>query len=82
MWNFFTYRALAAMQKHTAVPAGSLHCIHLTFGESVYGMQIKVEFLKWVRPERKFHSLEELKNQMHRDIISGINYYTNITDIC
>ena len=52
------------------------------FGESVYGMQIKVEFLKWVRPERKFHSLKKLKNQMHRDIISGINYYTNITDIC
>jgi FAD synthase len=34
-----------------------------------------------VRPEQKFHSLEELKEQMLKDIQYGEKYYTNITKI-
>lgn len=51
------------------------------FDDQIYDTRIKVEFLAMVRPERKFHSLEELKEQMHKDIQFGENYYTNITKI-
>lgn len=41
------------------------------FGEDIYGEEIRIEFLKKVRPEMKFASLEELKQQMQRDIAYG-----------
>lgn len=40
----------------------------LDFKGTLYGTGIKVEFLSFVRPERKFDSLEELKRQMQKDI--------------
>ena len=52
------------------------------FDEQIYGKEIKVEFLKWVRPEKKFDSFEELQRQMNKDIKFGINYYTNVTEMC
>ena len=52
------------------------------FRGNLYDKQIRVEFLARVRPEQRFDSLEELKNQMHNDIEFGIKYYTNITKIC
>lgn len=52
------------------------------FGEWIYDREIKVEFLKRVRQEQKFDSLEQLKLQMNKDIEKGIKYYTNITKIC
>ncbi len=52
------------------------------FEDDIYGEECKVEFLTGVRPERRFDSLEELKQQMQKDIFYGINYYTNITNIC
>lgn len=44
------------------------------FQEMMYGKEIIVEFLHSVRPEKKFHSLEELKAQMERDIAFGRRY--------
>ncbi len=52
------------------------------FDEWIYDREIKVEFLKRVRQEQKFDSLEQLKLQMNKDIEKGIKYYTNITKIC
>ena len=51
------------------------------FGEQIYGRRIKVEFLAVVRPEQKFRSLEELKEQMQKDIQYGEKCYANITKI-
>lgn len=41
------------------------------FSAWIYGKEMKVEFLKAVRPERKFASLEELKSQMAEDMAYG-----------
>ncbi len=38
------------------------------FSEDIYGEQVQVSFLKHVRPEQKFDSLEALKVQMEKDI--------------
>ena len=40
----------------------------LDFDKDIYGEDIRVEFNKMIRRERKFPSLEELKNQINDDI--------------
>jgi len=40
----------------------------LDFNLDIYGKKIKVNFLKRLRDEKKFASLEELKNQIKKDI--------------
>lgn len=44
------------------------------FHKDVYGKEIEVHFLKFLRAEKKFHSIEELKMQMKKDIDCGKNY--------
>lgn len=40
----------------------------LNFDQDIYGEEIKVTFIKKIRDEKKFESLEELKNQIKEDI--------------
>ncbi len=40
----------------------------LNFNKDLYGQKIKVNFLKWLRDEKKFNSLEELKTQLEKDM--------------
>lgn len=44
------------------------------FNKDIYGESITVELLHHVRREQKFQSLEELKEQMHKDANLGKNY--------
>ncbi len=37
------------------------------FDEDIYGQEVKVELLQFVRPERKFASLEAVKAQVEQD---------------
>ena len=38
------------------------------FSDNLYGKEVTVEFLKFIRPVKKFSSLDELKNQVNIDI--------------
>lgn len=42
----------------------------LDFDRDIYGEKLRVNLLKFIRPEQKFASLDELKAQIHRDIAS------------
>jgi len=42
----------------------------LDFNKDIYGKDIKIEFDKMIRTEKKFSSLDELKNQIKNDINS------------
>jgi len=43
----------------------------------LYGRRCKVEFLRMLRPERQFSSLEDLRAQIARDIASARAYFQN-----
>ena len=45
----------------------------LDFDKEIYGEKIKVRFLKKIRDEKKFNSLDELKEQIKMDIIDSQN---------
>lgn len=40
----------------------------LDFDQDIYGQEIQVEFLDYLRTEQKFNSLDELKNQIKLDV--------------
>lgn len=44
------------------------------YNEDVYGKEIEVQFLSYIRNEKKFDSVEKLKEQMTRDIQQGKAY--------
>ena len=48
------------------------------FNEDLYGSFLEVQLLYHVRPEQKFASFEELKNQMYEDAEFGKNYIKNM----
>ena len=52
------------------------------FERDIYGKEIRVEFLAPVRKERKFASLEDLTEQLQKDIAYGREYYKSVTEIC
>lgn len=43
--------------------------VHLfDFASEIYGKEMEVEFLNFIRPEKQFASLQELKNQIEEDV--------------
>ena len=48
----------------------------LDFAGDLYGKTVTVEFLTRVREERKFASIEALKEQMQNDIAFGRAYFS------
>lgn len=49
----------------------SLEAHLFDFTEDLYGQELEIEFLDFIRPEKKFNGLDELKNQIARDAESA-----------
>jgi len=62
--NFGTRPTVSSELKH------SLETHILDFDKDIYGKNIKIEFLKMIRQEKKFSSLDALKKQIINDINS------------
>ncbi len=45
----------------------------IDFSEFIYGKIVKVEFLKFIREQKKFPSLDALKEQLKKDLITSKN---------
>lgn len=79
------YRGVSNIGKKPTIsgdnPVG-LETFLLDFEKDVYEENILVEFLDYIRPEKKFDSLEELQKQICLDIEQTNKYYKNITNMC
>ena len=51
----------------------------IDFCQDIYDKLVVVSFLEFIRPEKKFASIEDLKQQMLSDIAYTKNYYKSIT---
>lgn len=47
----------------------------LNFDEDIYGQNLRVEFLHYLRAEKKFNTLEELKSQIKKDLELATSYH-------
>lgn len=50
----------------------------LDFGEDVYGKTLRVVFREKIRDEKKFASLDELKDNIQRDVESAKTYFNEV----
>lgn len=50
----------------------------LNFGEDLYGELVTISLIKYLRPERKFAGLDELKEQIAKDIAEIYNIERNV----
>ncbi len=57
------------------VDAVSAESYILDFSGDLYGQRVRVEFLKMLRPEQKFNSVEGLKAQIDRDVAATREYF-------
>lgn len=71
------YRGVSNVGVHPTVDADArINCeTHLLdFEGSVYGHEATISFLKFLRPEQKFDSLDELRRQLQSDIQTAKQY--------
>ena len=47
----------------------------LNFRGNLYGRNVRIEFHEYLRPEKKFTGLDELKAQIHKDCTSAEEYF-------
>jgi riboflavin kinase/FMN adenylyltransferase len=53
--------------------------LHLfDFEQEIYGQDVEVAFLEYLRPEQKFKDLDELKAQIRRDAEKARNFYNSL----
>ncbi len=68
-----TYKAVTNIGSNPTVESGNQLKVEshlINFSDNAYGKNITVTFLKFIRPEMKFDSINELKKQINSDIIS------------
>ena len=68
MTNVGTHPSISELSK----PIIETHVID--FSEFIYGKVVKVEVLKFIRDQKKFPSLDALKDQLKKDLITTENY--------
>jgi riboflavin kinase/FMN adenylyltransferase len=69
--NFFTRKGIANIGYRPTFNGQNLLLEVNIFGinKNLYNKEINVNFIKFIRPERKFNGLEKLKKQINIDII-------------
>jgi riboflavin kinase/FMN adenylyltransferase len=74
------YGGITSVGKNPTISDHNPVCVETNifeFSREVYGMDLEVYFLKFLRSEEKFNSLKELQNQMEADIVQAKEYLVN-----
>jgi riboflavin kinase/FMN adenylyltransferase len=50
------------------LPTPAIEAYLLDFNRDIYGQQVRLEFVKYIRPEQKFSSVDALVDQIHADV--------------
>ena len=66
--------------RHPTAPEGppTIEAHVLDFSGDLYGQRASVEYLRFLRPERKFDSLEALREQIARDGADARAYFSGL----
>ena len=69
LWNNNIYRGITSIGNNPTVNGEkiTLETFILDFNEDIYDEEIKVYFIKFLREEKKFASIEKLKEQLNFD---------------
>ncbi|QKX01452.1 riboflavin biosynthesis protein RibF [Wolbachia endosymbiont of Cruorifilaria tuberocauda] len=57
-------------------PIAEMHIFD--FNEDVYDHKVNVQLLKFIRPEKRFHSIDELTKQINHDILEAYQLKANL----
>ena len=69
-----SYKGVCNIGVRPTIGSGGMRVIEthiLDFNEDIYGLDIRISFLKYIRPERKFDSLKELQLRLQKDILAA-----------
>jgi riboflavin kinase/FMN adenylyltransferase len=72
------YNAMMNIGVRPTVTAGLQHTIEahiLDFDRTIYGEQVEVEFVRHIRNEKKFESVDELVRQLEQDRTTCVNLF-------
>lgn len=64
------------------VPAPRIESHLFGFSQEIYGSEIKLEFIRRIRDEKKFSSVEELKKQIQNDIKVAEEFFNASMEQC
>ena len=70
------YKSMTNIGTHPSISELSKPIIEtnvINFSDFIYGKIVKVEFLKFIRDQKKFASLNDLKEQLKKDLILAQN---------
>lgn len=75
-----TYPAVVNVGKHPTLPEGRVTVEAYALGADLqlYGQKVRLSFLHFIRPEKRFESVEELRQQISRDAMDCADYFAQI----
>jgi riboflavin kinase/FMN adenylyltransferase len=79
-----THAAVTNIGVRPTVDSGntvSVESFILDYHGNLYGKEVRVEFYKFLRPEIRFSSVEDLKNQINRDALHTRDFFEHIKTI-
>lgn len=74
------YNALVSIGKRPTIREGqppNAECFLLDFSDDIYGQEIELELIEFLRSEVKFNSIEELKEQITHDLKQAQQLFQN-----
>jgi riboflavin kinase/FMN adenylyltransferase len=74
VWEAITNVGVRPTVHHVSPVVVEAHILG-EFQDNLYGQSVEIEFLEFIREEKKFNGFEELKQQIGLDVLSAQNFF-------